>query len=54
VSCADDLWDDWELEPPGVDPDDDPPLELLGPHMWIRRRWRPIEDAPGIDDYQQA
>lgn len=60
MSCADDrftdeeleLWADWAAEPPGVDPEDEP--EPLGPHLWRRRAWRPIEDLPIAATYQTA
>lgn len=61
MTCADDrfadeqlaLWADWDLEPPGTDPADEE-LQLIGPHLWHRRQWRPVEDAPAIDTYQPS
>lgn len=26
-------------------------LELIGPHVWCRGRWRPVVDGPGIDSW---
>jgi len=49
VSCADDWWDaqldDLDEPEPDVEP-------LEGPHRWVRGIWRPIDDHPGIDQYQ--
>jgi hypothetical protein len=61
VSCADDrftdeqlaLWADWDPEPPGVDPADDE-LQLIGPHLWVRRAWRPVEDLQIAQRYRTA
>lgn len=60
MSCADDrftdeelgLWADWAAEPPSVDPEDEP--QPLGPHLWIRRAWRTVEDLPIAATYQTA
>jgi hypothetical protein len=46
-------WADWDMEPPGVDAADDE-LQLIGPHLWVRRAWRPIEDLPDLATYQPA
>jgi hypothetical protein len=50
------LWKDWGPEPPGVEPSTDEPTEPapLGPHLWRRRQWIPIDDLPDIDTYQPA
>lgn len=56
--CADDrftdeqldLWANWDPEPPGVDPSGEP--QLIGPHMWIRKKWIPIHDLEIAATYQ--
>ncbi len=48
MSCGADYWDE-QLD----DLDDEEP-ELDGPHLWLRRRWRPIEDLNDIAAYATA
>lgn len=46
------LWpDDWAIEPPPADPDDDGPELRLA---WIKRRYRTIADLPDIAEYRTA
>ncbi|MFE2912847.1 hypothetical protein [Kitasatospora indigofera] len=51
MSCADDWWDAQTLD----DLDDDEFEDIPeGPHLWLNRRWRPIEDLPDLAQYPAA
>jgi hypothetical protein len=59
VSCADDRPPVgqlalWAPEPAGVEPANEEQVEALGPQLWRRRQWIPIDDLPDIDTYQPA
>lgn len=50
MTCPDDVWDEWAIEPACVDPEDE--LDLIGPHAWHHRAWRPVETLPDIGTYR--
>ena len=51
MSCGADYWDEQTLDDLDGDEPDDPPD---GPHLWLNRRWRPIEDLPDLANYRTA
>ena len=54
MSCADDRFTDEQLALYLDDPPPDDDVDLLGPHLWYRRRWWPVDDVADIGTYQPA
>jgi hypothetical protein len=51
VTCGADYWDELTLDDLDDEPEDDVPE---GPHLWLGRRWRPIDDLPDLANYRTA